>query len=119
MNPGIAQQFVRFNSLAHHILKRLHDEGPATGAELARKRTHAEAVQVSSTLIRLRRADMVFIVGRHRPTGKRSHPLYGLQPVIRQTGPRVMTRAEKQAGYRERLKVRVPSVFEWRGSIPL
>lgn len=119
MNPGVAQGFVRFDSQACRILRALHENGPMTGAELKRNASRSETVQISATLIRLQKAGMVFRVGRHRPDGKRSHPLFHIHPVNNRIGPRVLTGAEKARLYRERRKVKVPSVFEFRGRISI
>lgn len=119
MNPGVKQGFVRFNSVAYHILKQLHENGPMTGGELARAAAHSEQVQISATIIRLRKARMVFIVGRHRPSGKRSHPVYGLERVNNLFGPSILTPAEKERLRRQRQKIKVPSVFQFRGQISL
>jgi hypothetical protein len=120
MNPGLAQGFVRFSSVACHVLRYLHEHGPSLSEDIARNGSHTEAVQISATLIRLRQNNFVFTVGRDRKPGKRSHTLYDIEPRYncRMYVP-LMTGAEKSRNYRERLRTKVSSVFDFRGQIPL
>jgi hypothetical protein len=120
MNPGLAQGFVRFDSVAYHVLRYLHEHGPSLSADISRNNTHTEAVQISATIIRLRKNGFIFLVGRDRKPGKRSHSVFGLEKNNRGSSwlP-IMTPAEKQKGYRERRKIKVSSVFDFRGRIQL
>lgn len=121
MNPGIAQGFVRFGSVACRVLRHLHEFGPCTAGELKRSATRSETVQLSATLLRLQAHGFVFAVGRHRPSGSRSFVLYDLKrpkyPELTRTPP--LTQTERTRAYRERRALKVASVFNFRGKIPL
>ena len=120
MNPGLAQGFVRFTSVGYHVLKYLHAHGPSLAAEIKRNASHVEAVQISATIIRLRKYKFIQVVGRSRVPGKRSHAMFDIEPP--KNGwlyEPIMTPAEKQKGYRERRKIKVASVFDFRGRIQL
>ncbi len=120
MNPGLAQGFVRFDSVGCRVLKYLYEHGPSLAADIARNASHVESVQISATLIRLREHDFVYLVGRDRKPGKRSHALFDIEPRRNSSlYVSVMTPAEKQKGYRERRKIKVSSVFDFRGRIQL
>jgi hypothetical protein len=120
MNPGLTQGFVKFNTVGCHVLRYLHAHGPSLAADIRRSGTHVEAQQISATLIRLRSLGYVFLVGRDRKPGKRSYPLFDVEP--RNNGMLyvpIMTATERQKRYRDRRKAMVSSVFDWRGQIPL
>jgi hypothetical protein len=120
MNAGIAQGFIRFGSIGHHVMRYLYDNGPSLAVDIRRSDTHVETVQISATLLRLRRKGYIYIVGRDRKPGQRSHSLYSIEPINKkQLYVPLLTAAEKQKNSRERKKLRVSSVFEFRGQIPL
>jgi hypothetical protein len=120
MNPGLAQGFVKFNSVGYRVLKYLHEHGPSLAADIRRDASHSETSQISATIVRLRRNGFIHIVGRDRKPGKRSHPLFAIEPVrSKYLYVPIMTPAEKQKGYRERRKIKVASVFDYRGNIPI
>jgi hypothetical protein len=120
MNPGLKQGFVRFDSVAYHVLRYLHEHGPSLSGDIARNASHTEAVQISATLIRLSQNGFIYRVGRDRKPGRRSHPLFDIEP--RTNGMLyvpIMSAAEKQKGYRQRKQLKVASVFDFRGKVQL
>ena len=122
MNPGLAQGFVKFDSVGCRVLKHLHEHGCCLAADIKRDTSRSEAVQISATLIRLVRYGFIKVVGRDRKPGQRSHKLYAIDLPTRPNGRLwvpSMTPAEKQKGYRERKKLKVVSVFDWRGQVRL
>lgn len=120
MNPGLTQGFIKFNSVGCHVLRYLHAHGPSQAADIRRNGTHVESQQISATLIRLRSLGYVFVVGRDRKPGLRSHALFDIEPrSSNMLYTPILTPTERQKNYRRRRKIKVPSVFEWRGQIRL
>lgn len=119
MNPGLGMGFVRFGTLAHHILVLIHEEGPQTNASISAQ--YGEAQAVAANIQRLLANGFLFVVGKDRPAVGRSHRVYGLTKPESQRGfLRRMTGAERSAKYRKRKPLReTNSIFNFRGSIPL
>lgn len=118
MNPGIAQGFIRLGSLAHRILTHMHKHGPVVAGDLRRTDAHIEAVQVSATLTRLRRHGFIHVAGRHRRPGYRAQRVFSLDADDQFSSP-VVDGNERSRQYRARKKVKVSSVFDFRGQIQL
>lgn len=118
-HAGLKDGFVRLGTLAHRILLYIHESGPALHAELVE--VMPGEVGISGNLGRLVRHGFLYRAGRqsHKP-GVRGgavfslHKQRALAPVNTSKASQERYRAAKKA---ERL--RVASVFDWRGSIPL
>ena len=119
MNPGIVQGYIRFGSVPHSILTYLHDHGPSLASQIK----VAEQRQVSATIIRLRKAGLIKVVGRQSKVGMRSHRVFDLAhsdtPALDEARHPPMTDTERRRVQRARAKIKVSSVFDFRGSIPL
>ena len=124
MNPGLAQGFVRFGTTAHAILLTLHTLGPQTLPAL-REAIYGPGVALcdtSANLTRLHRLGFVFPVGRERQPGRRISVVFGLRGGLRYgwaTATQPFTAAERSRTYRVRKRVRVGSVFAFRGTISI
>lgn len=113
---GLPAGFVKFGTTAHRVLTYIHANGPAGQEELSES---LEARDISTILRRLTEFGFLFKIGRgrNRP-GVRSFAVFSLSNT--RSGfrtVRVLTGAERMRDYRARKRVKVPSVFEWRGSL--
>jgi hypothetical protein len=117
-DAGLPQGFVRFGTLAHRILLHIHHYGPAGHDDLQQD---LQDIGISANLGRLHKHGFLFKVGRtHVASGIRSGNVFGLTRAhhnmhkIKMAAP-----GERQARYRAAQKLKVPSVFEFRGSVTL
>ena len=121
---GLPSKFVGFNTMAHRILVHLHQHGPSSAGVLAEdlRGTAREPLKaVSANLVRLHRGGFIFIVGRSRVVnGTRSSYLYGLTES-RAGAERVTIKdgATRSREWRAKKALKVPSVFQFRGSMEL
>lgn len=114
---GLENGFLRFGTLAHRILVYIHEYGPACHADLSEELAD-EGVSVN--LGRLCRHGFLFRAGRTRKPGERSSHLYSLSKTPAQGSlRRISTRAEIDARCRAKRKLRVSSVFDFRGRISI
>ncbi len=117
-HTGLKDGFIRLGTVAHRILLYVHEAGPSLHAELV------EALGergVSANLGRLVRHGFLYRAGRqsYKP-GVRGGALFSLQKL--RAVAQVNTAQASQARYRAAKKqeaLRVASVFEWRGAMPL
>lgn len=115
-HTGLKDGYVRLGTLAHRILVYVYETGPALHAELVE--VMRGEVGLSGNLSRLVRHGFLHRAGRQRyRVGLRGGALYALDK------PRVMvvdnTPTMSQARYRSGKRLKVASVFDFRGSIPL
>jgi hypothetical protein len=113
---GLESGFLKFGTLAHTLLLHTRDHGPMTHAEFVEDFPGVEAVR--AVLTRLKQNGFLFRVD-HRSSfpGRRGGSVMGLEPP---TKPVKMKSARvRQKEYKQRMRARVPSVFEFRGSIQL
>lgn len=117
-HAGLKSGFIRFNSTAHLILMHLHAFGPASHDELTQDLKRV--IGISANLSRLCEHGFVYKVGRAKTTkGNRSGVVFGLTPSLLAVHRLKLTTAdERVTKYRKAKKLRVSSVFEFRGSIP-
>jgi hypothetical protein len=110
---GLSQGFVRFGTAAHAILLHIHNYGPAGNAELCR----VVGSNVSNDLCRMVENGFLWRAGRAREReGVRSFTIFNIEPG--RPGSlftRILTPAERQRAYRERKRLKVSSVFAWKG----
>lgn len=114
---GLKEGFLRFGTLAHRILVYIHEHGPACHADLCEE---LGDTGVATNLVRLCRHGFLFRAGRTRKPGERSKHLYSLS----KSAPpgslrRISTRAEIDARCRAKRKLRVTSVFDFRGRVSI
>lgn len=121
---GLAQGFVRFGSMAHHVLLKMHELGDMRYTDLVTEMPDEVPRAIGTAIDRLRKHKFI-----HRKdlatkyvTGEKTQWLYSLGPKTNKDGykHRPATNAEKAARYRANqaaLRRRVPSVFEFRGEI--
>lgn len=116
MNPGMKQGFIRFNTTPCEILKFLHSFGPARHRDIV-ELMELEPRVVGMSLHRLLVHGFIYELGKISilETGERSQMLYGLHKPRRKLKYRPLTTAERTVRYRAYLKLRAPSVFDWRG----
>ena len=115
---GVAEGFVRFGTLAHRILAYIHAVGPASHAEIVEEMP--EEVGVSAILGRLVRHGLLYRVGRqsHKP-GIRSGYVFSLsRPTAAELRPPTTART-RNLSYKAAQRLKVASVFDFRGSISL
>ena len=127
MNAGLAQGFVRFGTLAHHILLLAHEEKIVSNMLIRiylRDRTieaDKSPAAIAANLKRLVDHKFLYEVGRDRVPGRRSFKLFALDYRAKNGAHKYQMRtpAQRQADYRARQRVKVPSVFNWRGSLEI
>ena len=125
MNIGLGKGFVKFNTIAHVVLRTLLagdsgfvelrrelQEGPMQFADLS--------ASLSLSLHRLEQSGFIYRVGHERSHIARQTGVYSLnQPrkAVPQFKP--LTTAERSRRSRAKRAVVVPSVFEFRGQISI
>ena len=116
-HAGLKDGFIRFGTLAHRILRYIHDTGPAQHAELVEVMEGERGL--SANLGRLVTHGFLYRTGRqsYKP-GTRSGCVFSLEAPRAALQP-ANTHVENQARYRAALKLKVPSVFDFRGRISL
>jgi len=126
MNPGLAQGFVRFNTVAHYVLKTLHTDKTRSLVSLrhdiADDKMCLDTVSaaLSAALHKLVKYGFIYEVGRERsPVGQHSG-VFSLTPP-RKPVPKLkpIHGNERSRKYRAQKKNYAPSVFSFRGSIKL
>jgi hypothetical protein len=124
MNPGIGKGFVKFGTMAHRVLTLIHASGRATLPGL-----HQDIVdlqgddpslyrEVGTTLDRLHHYGLIHRVGRQRSAAGQLAYVYALEKGGRGADwEQARSSSERCRRYREKARVRVSSVFEFRGQI--
>lgn len=118
-HAGLKDGFVRLGTLAHRILLYIHESGPALHAELVE--VMPGEVGISGNLGRLVRHGFLYRAGRQAfKPGVRGGALFSIEePHWRVRQAVENTPKMSQDRYRAAKKLRVASVFDWRGAIPL
>lgn len=116
---GLKDGYVRLNTLAHRILLYVHEAGPTLHAELVE--VLRGEVGLSANLGRLVRHGFLHRAGHqaYKP-GVRGGSLFSIEKPhwrLAQTVP--TTPRSRQHRYRAGRALKVPSVFEFRGSMTL
>ena len=118
MNAGLAQGFVRFNTVAHEILLLLHEFGRMRHSDFVEELGSEKAANVSATLKRLH------VFGFIHPCGKlskyiardaRTQQVWSLEIPEKITDYKRASVRERTRRYRAAKKLQVASVFDWRG----
>lgn len=120
---GIGTGFIIFGTLGNRILLALHEHERMTYADLCAEFPDASWSNVSTTLTRLLRNGFIHDVGtqtiRQLGPGHREQRVLSLWPVRRKAYAERYNRPLSQRLSRARAKIKVPSVFEFRGRIAL
>lgn len=118
--PGLPQGYVAFDTIHCQILRLLHTEGDLTGSALAEAIDYARP-QVATSIRRLADYGYIFHVdyAPNKDTGKRTEMVWSLKKRREALKCPHMTRVERSARYRLKLKMRAPSVFQFRGQVKL
>jgi len=116
MNIGIPLGFVQFNTLSHRVLTYLSTVRYA-GQRQVEEDVGGGARHISTTLTRLHKYGYIHKVGRERAEGKRSYVLFSLN--LNTKAPRVSKQSglTRSRAYRAKRRLRVSSVFNFRGEI--
>lgn len=117
MNPGLAQGFVRFGTVAHRILLAMHEHGDMRHSELVEE-LDVPTGNVGMNLTRLARYRFIWPAGKvskYETGAAKTEMLFSLvhrrcidQKYEPASGP------EKQKYYRDARRKRVASVWEFR-----
>lgn len=119
MNAGLAQGFVKFQSVACVLLRAFHELGDMRHVDLVEE-TGLETRLVSTALRRLKQHKFIFKIdlARKYETGERTQQLFGLKPSTdKKMQHKRATEQERMARRRTNLKGQVASVFAFRGQI--
>ena len=129
VNPGLAQGFVRFGTLAHLVLRHIHEHGPITHSTVAEEwgRANHTPSHIGTCLDKLHKYGYIRRCGSTAYTpGSRCQWLYKLvNPVATYLPPEPTSKVHKGTSgdrtraYRQGKQGRVASVFDWRGRIPI
>lgn len=118
MNPGIAQGYLRFDTLLHRIIKILHANGPMRQCDILEELQQEDARGVSVSLARLAKHGFIYRCGKlHKYDTKdgRTQFVWSLEKPTEILVSRKATPRERTRRYRARKRERVSSVFDWRG----
>lgn len=125
MITGLPQGFVRFGSAAHALLKTIHEHGKATREFLVYE-LDMDGNTVGMALSRLEKHGFVQRIGRIDPyvADARVQSIYRIWRPGKVRAAKSVTKSgrERTAKYRERInreKLKVSSIFGFRGKIPL
>lgn len=119
-NPGLYKGFVKFGTLAHKVLLQTRDAGSISYQAIV------DDIGVSPNaagmvLTRLRRNGFLFCIGRTPPQyGKRVEWVYGLtrgRRPLELAEVAAETSTQRSRRLRQRKRMAVASVFDWRGPI--
>lgn len=115
MNPGLAQSFVKLESLACRILRAYHEYGDMSHTDLVRT-IDVDPCHVSTIVGRLNKLGYIFRQDRaskYDTEFTKTEWIYGLKPATsRHYSVRKRTCAERQARYRAKLiRQRSNSIF--------
>ena len=116
---GLKDGFIRFGTLAHQILLYVHQSGPTLHADFVE--AMPGEVSLSANLGRLVKHGFLYRAGRQAyRSGVRSGYLFALKkPHSRVSADPPTTPRSRQHRYRTGRALKVPSVFEFRGSMTL
>lgn len=113
---GLASGFIQFATVQCDILRWIHENRPCFGVEVAQA-LGLDRAAVSTALRMLQRHGFLHKVGSGHPRqGVRSAAMFST--VYAPFKPlRPKTQRQRQAAYRQRKKLRVDSVFNFRSTI--
>lgn len=119
-NPGLAQGFLRFGSVHHQILVFIHEVGRSTPIAI-QEGLNLDRHSVGMSLTRLVRYGFLFRVDKAAQviTGEKTASVYDLKSSDQKIRYRPLTNSERSKRVRERKKIKVSSIFTYRGSIPI
>jgi hypothetical protein len=110
--------YIRFGSLAHRILLIAKDNKYIYQSMLVEELELGTA-WISKTLQGLTARKFLYKVGRDRTPDGVSYCLWSLTPGWKYPAGQCLTNAEKCRRWRKKKKLKVPSVFDFRGRIEL
>lgn len=118
-HAGLKDGFVRFGTLAHQILRHIHVAGPSLHADLVE--AMPGEIGLSANLGRLVRHGLLHRAGRQSfRSGVRSGHLFSIEkPTRHESQARPHTPEACQSRYRAARKLKVSSVFDYRGGMTL
>lgn len=103
-------------TISDRVKAALSEHGPMTAHELAEE-LNANLRSVQSAICRLRRRRSGIRIAAYRYDGVYPRALFELGAMRDAKRPPKPTAAENSRKYRERGRLRIASVFEWRGSL--
>ena len=121
MNTGLAQGFVRYGTAGHAVLIHAY----AVGGNVSLRSLHDAYPHITTnslaiTLTRLVKMKMLFVAGRDREPLQRSYALYSLKhPGWKVKPPKAIPPNVRTKEYMKRKRMRVASVFNFRGEVQL
>ena len=125
MRPGIPQGFIIFGSIGHKVLATAIRYETFTFGTIYQDLTdEGESEDIywglSVAIQRLVKFGFLYFAGKEPRDFGRSSQRYSLYPNKRShKRQRSLTHAERQENYRIRKRIKVPSVFAFRGQIAL
>jgi hypothetical protein len=121
-NPGLPQGFLRFGTAFHKVLLCVHGAG-RDGITINGLRVELPEVEarhhLSTTISRLVKYGYIFQRDKVSATREKAQWVYTTHKPRNEIAYQRMTNAEKMKACRARKKMRVPSVFDFRGQIGL
>lgn len=121
MKPGIPQGYIEFDTLAHKVLLLLHEHGKMAFADLMEHLTPDYIPRhLSTTLKRLETHGYVFNHGKiskYKSKLQRSQFIWSLKPTSKKIPFRPASNTERMRHHRATKRIKVPSVFQFRGAI--
>ena len=117
MKPGLAQGYVELDSAQAEILRIVHRHGPMRQCDLVEELGVCSRQEISSRIGRLLRAGFLHDHGKisFKLTGERTQRLFGVLPGST-SNAQALTNYERNKRCRKNRKMRVASVFHFRGS---
>lgn len=117
-NPGLAQGFVRSNSVAWQLLQLVYREGPMRTL-MIQEALELDRKLIGMVLSRLVKYKFLFRIDKaaQAKTGDKTSWIYALKPTHRKVRYQPMSSSERQKRVREKQKIKVASVFSFRGTI--
>jgi hypothetical protein len=109
---------VRSNSVAWQVLKFIHQEGP-TRTLMIQEALELDRKLIGMVLSRLVKYKFLFRIDKaaQADTGDKTSWIYALRPSHRKIRYQPLSSSERQKRVREKQKVKVASVFSFRGTI--
>jgi transcription initiation factor IIE alpha subunit len=121
MKPGLPQGYVEFETLAHKILLALYEHDKMTHAEL-REYLDGEPRHLSTILQRLKATGFIYDhgkVSKYDTKLLRSQTVWSLRRRAAPHKYKPASHTERQRHYRQKLRIKVPSAFDFRGQISI
>ena len=122
MNAGLPQGFVRFGTVAHTILVHIHEQGVSSHINIL-DQCDVDSCEIGMNLTRLRCHGFIESVGRidgyeHKCRTQQAYMIVGSGecPFKKFKNKTAVERTQK---YRRSLKLRVNTVFDFRGTLDI